>query len=695
MSLLSRCLSLGERAIVGGLRMIPPRTRGKTRLARLLLPLLAREGETIIALAGGERLLVPSVREPVAFQCLIDGIYEPELIGLLNPYLPRGGTFLDVGANVGVFTLAAARVAGPLGRVIAIEASPEVGMFLARNIAANDCRNVTFVAKAAADSGPRRLSFWPAPKEKFGMGALAPQFGVAGITLDAELDRQHPDGARHRTCRSHQDGHRGVRGRGVSRRTPASVGRAAAGRDLRICRLGGKSRGSAARGRAAYTPGAWLHDQPHPHRRAAAGADRAARVWQRQSPGASLRGRQAPRRIAPRVNRLAIFTTHPIQYQAPWFRSLAKAQDLEIKVMLSRVPDAKEQGAGFGTTFAWDIPLLTGYPHTVLRSYTLPERVPAYARRWSLGIGDELDRFRPHVAMVLGWQEISLVQALLACRRRRIPVVLRGESNALRPRPRLVSTLHRRLFSLCDAFLAIGHSNADLYRATGVPQRRIVTAGYFVDNDRFAQESAALVADRAAIRSAWAIPDDAVCLAFVGKLEPKKRVMDFLGALLDVAARGARVHGLVVGSGEQMDAARAMCLGHAAVTFAGFLNQTAIARAYVAADCLALPSDFGETWGLVVNEAMATGLPAIVSDHAGCANDLVVPGVTGLVFPFGDRVALAGAMEQVAADTGERLSLGAAARCHVHANFSIERATEELREAMAVAMAQRAPHAAA
>lgn len=64
-------------------------------------------------------------------------------------------------------------------------------------------------------------------------------------------------------------------------------------------------------------------------------------------------------------------------------------------------------------------------------------------------------------------------------------------------------------------------------------------------------------------------------------------------------------------------------------------------RAYVAADVVVLPSDYGETWGLVINEAMATGLPAIVSNRVGCAGDLVVDGETGAVTPFGEPSAIA------------------------------------------------------
>src|SRR5262245_47520245 len=128
---------------------------------------------------------------------------------------------------------------------------------------------------------------------------------------------------------------------------------------------------------------------------------------------------------------VAIFTTHPIQYQAPWFRALAATDEINVEVVFSYMPDASQQGEGFGIAFQWDIPLLTGYSYRQLATVALPRPVPRFARRWARGIDRALDHIKPDVAIVLGWQEISLVQALLTCRRRGIPIVLRGESNGL------------------------------------------------------------------------------------------------------------------------------------------------------------------------------------------------------------------------------------------------------------------------
>src|SRR5262249_25816342 len=145
-----------------------------------------------------------------------------------------------------------------------------------------------------------------------------------------------------------------------------------------------------------------------------------------------------------------------------------------------------------------------------------------------------------------------------------------------------------------------------------------------------------------ALRRDWSIGQNARCFLFCGKLVAKKNPMDLLSALQIAKAAGAPIHVLIVGEGELMEQARALVeRAGLPATFAGFLNQSEIVRAYVVADCLVLPSDSGETWGLVVNEAMACGAPAIVSDQVGCGPDLVLEGVTGGIFPMGNVEALA------------------------------------------------------
>jgi glycosyltransferase involved in cell wall biosynthesis len=386
--------------------------------------------------------------------------------------------------------------------------------------------------------------------------------------------------------------------------------------------------------------------------------------------------------------RLLVFTSHPIQYQVPWFRHIAAAGRHTLKVVFSALPDAVEQAQGFGGRFAWDIDLKSGYDWCVASSWRLPARVPEFLRRPVHGLGALIRDFRPDAALVMGWHQLSLLQAQWAVRRAGVPLLLRGEAHNLVPRRPAVRRLHRWILDGSSAVLSIGERNRAFYLNYGYPDARIFAAPYFVDNDRFAAEAMRLKPERAALRARWGIPEDALCLLFAGKLEPKKRPLDLLNALGDAAAGGARVHGLIVGSGELAEAAQALAAERRLpVTFAGFLNQSQIPEAYAAADALVLPSDYGETWGLVVNEGMVSGLPAIVSERVGCAHDLVRPGDTGAVVPFADVPALARTLVEWATDRAGVARMAAQARVHVQ-QYRIERATAALDAALAAVPAR-------
>ena len=375
--------------------------------------------------------------------------------------------------------------------------------------------------------------------------------------------------------------------------------------------------------------------------------------------------------------RLAIFTSHPIQYQAPWFRALAEERGLELKVYFSYIPDPKQQGVGFGKAFEWDIPLLDGYGWEVLPQLAPLQRGPKVLKGAVWGIRRALQAFQPDAALILGWHHVSLLQALLACRLSRIPIIMRGELNALRRRAQHKRLAHRLLFSQCTAFLAIGTENAKLYKSAGVNPAKIHTARYFVDNEWFSRQHTRYYPERDLLREAYGIAPDSACFCFIGKLEAKKRVMDFVAAVAVAHLKRKNISALVVGSGEFESAARKEVEnGQLPVFFTGFLNQSEISKAYVCADVIVLPSDYGETWGLVVNEAMISGIPAIVSDRVGCAHDLVINGETGFVFKFGDIKQLADHMIRLADESTCQRDMGKRARDYVLQKFSVAAAVE-------------------
>jgi glycosyltransferase involved in cell wall biosynthesis len=214
------------------------------------------------------------------------------------------------------------------------------------------------------------------------------------------------------------------------------------------------------------------------------------------------------------------------------------------------------------------------------------------------------------------------------------------------------------------------------YLNYGISEDRIFECNYFVDNRWFRERMDQLGEDRDITRTHWGIKTNAVCFLYAGKLISKKRIPDLLQAFETVWRVRKDIHLLVVGTGELMSSAQQyVSERRLPVTFSGFLNQSEIVKAYAATDCLVLPSDFGETWGLVVNEAMACGRPVIVSDRVGCGPDLVENDVTGFIFPFGDPQALADRIIAIASDSAKRLQMGENAARRIE-HYSVENAVQ-------------------
>ena len=379
--------------------------------------------------------------------------------------------------------------------------------------------------------------------------------------------------------------------------------------------------------------------------------------------------------------KLAVFATHPIQYLTPWLQLLAQQQGIDLTVYYGHLPDAYQQGKDFDISLKWDIPLLDGYKWRVLSNciYNCGHKT---IFRKMLAISRNLYRVKTDVAIITGWQELILWQAIFFCMWKNIPQIIRCESNAMRKRAWFIRYAHRLLLHRFRAFLAIGRANQAFYLQYGVPERSIFPCYYCVDNQRFLSQFQEIIKRRDQIRSEFYIPPERFCFLFVGKLTPKKRLMDLLGALKLAIKKDVAVHLLVVGTGRLMKPARTFVEKYQLpVTFAGFLNQNEIVRAYVAGDCLVLPSDFGETWGLVVNEAMVCGLPAIVSNRVGCGPDLIEEGVTGFVFPFSDINTLAEKM-LITAFSKRYREMGVNARKRIMEQYSVKKAVWGTLEAL-------------
>ena len=374
--------------------------------------------------------------------------------------------------------------------------------------------------------------------------------------------------------------------------------------------------------------------------------------------------------------KLAVIASHPVQYQAPLFRRLAARDGLELEVFYAFLPDRKTQGDGFGVDFQWDVPVLEGYPHRVFAQGFADGGGISKLPGAFLRLRRELAACGPDAILCTGWHHLAMFSGIAAAVSTGKPRLLRCEANLSRPRPPAARIFHRAMLSLYQAVLPIGVENRRYYQTFGVRREQMFDSPYFIENARFAD--AAAEADRAALRVRWGIPPDAFCFLFSGKLVEKKHPVSVVEAMVGIPG----AHLLIAGSGGLEGRVRAVAEQRAVgCSFAGFLNQSGIPSAYAAADCLVLPSDAGETWGLVVNEAMACGLPAITSDRVGCREDLIKEGETGYSFPFGNTEALASKMRTLAGTPGLAGQMGRSARAHIQ-EFSVENAARGIVRAL-------------
>ena len=351
--------------------------------------------------------------------------------------------------------------------------------------------------------------------------------------------------------------------------------------------------------------------------------------------------------------RLTVVQTHPVQYFAPWFRFIhERCPEIELQVLYVTMPSAEQQGAGFGRAFEWDLALTEGYSNRILRPARAGDDVSSHAF-WGVdapGIEHAIRESRPDAVLVPGWHSVALVRALRACRRLGVPAIYRGDTHrGHRPnglRGLLWEKKTRAALRRFDAYLSVGARARDYLESLGVERASIFDSPHAVDNDFFGAAAAVHQTPfgRAEARKAFGLPEGDFVVLFVGKVTSVKRPLDAIRAV-EQLERGASF--FIVGTGELLPACEEEAKRRGVhLVAAGFLNQSELGRAYRAADCLVLPSE-SESWGLTVNEALATGLPSVVSDRVGCAPDLVTPGVTGEVFAMGDERALAEALARV------------------------------------------------
>ncbi len=372
--------------------------------------------------------------------------------------------------------------------------------------------------------------------------------------------------------------------------------------------------------------------------------------------------------------RLAVLTPHPIQYQAPFFKKLAKHPEIDLTVYFCWDFGVKgpSYDPGFNQKIKWDIPLLDGYRYEFLKNFSPNPGSGKWNREINPGIIKEIWKGKYDAVLVYGWNSLTSWLAFLTAFLRKIPVFIHGE-NPLNQEAfksgfkiKIKKFILGWLFKRIKFFLYIGEENKKFFKFYGTPEEKLIFCPYAVENERFVGEAEKLKYRKNEFKKELRLNGEQAVVLFMGKLIEKKRPLDLLKAYEMLITRSpnhpiTELPALVfVGDGvlrsKLEEYSKERNLDN--VYFIGFKNQTELPKYYTLADVLVLPSGAGETWGLAVNEAMCFGLPIIVSDVVGCGPDLVKDNVNGFIFPLDDAEQLSLRLKDLIDDSAKRKSFG-------------------------------------
>jgi glycosyltransferase involved in cell wall biosynthesis len=351
------------------------------------------------------------------------------------------------------------------------------------------------------------------------------------------------------------------------------------------------------------------------------------------------------------TRRLVILTEIISPYRIPLFNALAKREGVDLHVIFLAETDPHLR--------QWQV-----YKNEIRFSYcVLPswrKRLGKYNALLNWGVGRALTASSPDVILCGGYNYVASWQALAWAHYHYTPFVLWSESNLydLRAGHAAVEFLKGEFLRMCSGFVVPGQAARDYLHVHKVKEKLIFTAPNAVDNHLFAAGAAAARQHAVQRRSELGLPGRYA--VFTGRLVREKGVFELLTAYAKLEASLRQQVGLVfVGDGpsRQHLEKQAASISPGSIRFAGFAQREQLAAYYALAEMLILPT-YTDTWGLVVNEAMACGLPVILSGAAGCAADLVKENWNGLLVPPRDVPALTAAMRSLASRPELRALMG-------------------------------------
>jgi glycosyltransferase involved in cell wall biosynthesis len=325
----------------------------------------------------------------------------------------------------------------------------------------------------------------------------------------------------------------------------------------------------------------------------------------------------------------------PTPYRLPLYRRLAEQPELDLEIAFCAASEPDRP---------WRLDEeLAGVPHRILRGVhpKIRTRLDTFVYEVNPGIVPLLLRSRPDLLVISGYAVFAEQLALALAPLLRIPFLIHSETHLLKPRRSWVTRAKRialpRILGRAAGGLAAGSAATDYLVAHGIPRERIRIFPNTIDVDAYRAGAAAARGRAAEIRAELGLPDRFVL--YVGRFTATKGFPELIAAHRRL---GGEAPPLVVAGAGPLDH---LAQGAEGVRALGFRSSRELIELYALAEACVVPSR-AETWGVVVNEALACGCPVVATDAVGAAVDLVRDGVDGWVVPAGDVDALARALSE-------------------------------------------------
>ena len=337
------------------------------------------------------------------------------------------------------------------------------------------------------------------------------------------------------------------------------------------------------------------------------------------------------------MNRIALISSHPIQYNAPFFALLSQQKFIELMVFYTWGENSKSLkfDPDFGKNIEWDIPLLEGYNYTFVNNTSKNPGSHHFNGIINPLLNRQIELWNPDVVWVWGWSFNSHLKAIFHFKGK-VPVWFRGDSTLLDERLGFSLKKSTRRFFLkwvysnVDKAFYVGTNNKNYYLKHGLKVENLIYAPHSIDNNRFIDSINELNQLAQELRKSLGFRDTDFVILFAGKLEKKKNP-HFLLKLAD-EFDSLNFKFLIVGNGNLEYDLKQKTKDDKRFVFMNFQNQSQMPLVYRVSNLFILPSlGPGETWGLAINEALACAIPVAASKHCGGAKDLINP-KNGFIF---------------------------------------------------------------